>query len=368
MVGTYLEKKGGRRTERGLGHAACGVVEDDVQEGEHPDVPRGEDALDLGKGVGLAVGAAFELHALSADALLVLGEVPCFGRLGHVGEKEEGGGGDGERDDAVDDEKPLPSTETVPAFEAVHGGHEIARDHVADVTGSVEDAGALGELVFAVPGSDHVLDTGIASAFEEADEEAQDVELGGRGCSGEEEGQDGPGNLDWVHVSARGRREDAEAGRYHTSQAGSQYDGRMRVRMRLLSSSNSSRVSETVVTTRRLNAPRDLAHDVSHGKGELHVVQLQPIQAQVFAHSRDEGVVNVDLVEILEEEGQGPDGKDGCVELQQEALLLWRLVQAVPEVGAPCALRLLLNERDNVGGLLPDGDVAALLSILTPAL
>ena len=178
--------------EERLGAHGTGVVEEDVQRHQGPDVPRGENFPQLGSSVWRTLGTALKLHAFFGEFALGGCEVPCSAYLGDVWEDEEACDGDREGDDAVYKEEPLPAFHPAAAPEMIDPGHKIARKHTGDGGAGVEDAGALGELVASIPGTDQILHARVERAFCEADEESQGVELTCCIAAGKAKGENGP--------------------------------------------------------------------------------------------------------------------------------------------------------------------------------
>ena len=67
--------------------------------------------------------------------------------------------------------------------------------HASDDGAGAEDAGALGQLVLAVPRADDVLHARVEGALSEADQEAEGVDLLDFGALGHDDGEDGPGDF-----------------------------------------------------------------------------------------------------------------------------------------------------------------------------
>lgn len=149
-------------------------------------MPRAKDALGLGARPGRACGgAALELHASPRHGDLVGGEVEDARAVRCVGEQGEAGEGNRQGDDAIDHEQPLPRLEASGAAgtdACVHGGHEVARRHLADEAGRLVHGRALAQLVVAVPRPEKVQDSRVAAAFEQTDEKAEGIKVG-RGVS-----------------------------------------------------------------------------------------------------------------------------------------------------------------------------------------
>lgn len=67
------------------------------------------------------------------------------------------------------------------------------------------------------------------------------------------------------------------------------------------------------------------------------------------SHSRNEGIVDVGLIEIFDQVAQRSKSQNRSVQLEQEPSLLRRLVQSVPDVALPFALGMDLNNFLSVG-------------------
>lgn len=117
------------RLEKLLEHrlrARVTVVEKDVKEHEGVNMPGRKDLPDLSSSIGLSFLAALALHALLCELDFLFCQVKGFGDFGKVGQKEEAHEGNGDGDDAVDDEEPLPASEAAFAVQSVDAGHEVA--------------------------------------------------------------------------------------------------------------------------------------------------------------------------------------------------------------------------------------------------
>lgn len=102
------------------------VVKKDVQENQGVDMPGCKDLPHLRASIWLAFLAALALHALLCEFHFLFCQVKGLGDFGEVGQEEEAHESNGDGDDAVDDEEPLPPSETAFAVESVDAGHEVA--------------------------------------------------------------------------------------------------------------------------------------------------------------------------------------------------------------------------------------------------
>lgn len=141
--------------------------------------------LEFGTGVWLPAFTTFELHPFDSESFLFSTEIPCAGVLGHVGKEDETEESDGQRYYAIYEEEPLcrgldhchaygsanthlPPSESAFAFEIVNSSHQISAKHACNGTGCMEDAASLGQLVFAIPGSDEVLHARVEATLSQA--------------------------------------------------------------------------------------------------------------------------------------------------------------------------------------------------------
>ena len=62
---------------------------------------------------------------------------------------------------------PFPSRQPTPPTKANDGRHQKAREEHGNGAAGIENAGALGHLILAIPRADHVLKTGIVTGLGE---------------------------------------------------------------------------------------------------------------------------------------------------------------------------------------------------------
>lgn len=95
--------------------------------------------------------------------------------------------------DEIKDEKPAPRRHASPALHAgEQGGLEIAAEHLAEHAADDEQAAAAGQFALPVPCAEDVHDAGPGGRLEQADEEAEDVELVGAVALVQEKHEQGP--------------------------------------------------------------------------------------------------------------------------------------------------------------------------------
>ncbi len=150
----------------------------------------------------------------------------------------------------------------------------------------------LASSSLAVPRADDVLHAQVECALRQPDEEPQHVHLGRAGACGKKDGEKRPCDL----------------------HAGIQIDGRSRVRRRLLRSVRLA-VAANAYLSKRLDLPGYLSNDISHRPARLHVVEFIPPHAQILLHAGDKGVVDIDLVEVLDEVSQRCERQWNRIEL-----------------------------------------------------
>lgn len=80
-----------------------------------------------------------------------MSEVPGFGDFWEIGKDEEASNGNGQGDDAVNDEQPLPAFEPIHAIELVDSSHQVPGEHNPHSTRGVVNTRALCQLVFSIP-------------------------------------------------------------------------------------------------------------------------------------------------------------------------------------------------------------------------
>lgn len=227
--------------EGGLADTRPGVVKGHVQRREEVDLPRGEDLLELGLGVGRSFCPPFQGHPPLRKLPLCRREVPRTRDLGHIGKQEEPGHGDGEGNDPIHDEQPLPASQAPFPVEVVYGRHQVPAEHGADGGTRVEDAGSFCKLVppnaktnisqieksqksfvetpmldsdtagaclarkqklglglgynIPIPRSDHILHSWIERGFGKTDQETEGVDRIGAVAFGQTEGENSPGDF-----------------------------------------------------------------------------------------------------------------------------------------------------------------------------
>ena len=152
------------------------VVEEYIEWNESPDVPRRKDLLDLSSGIWLPLLPAFELHALLGECDFILCQIEGLGDFGKIRQCEEAKQCDGQGDDAIDNEKPLPSLEAAASVELVYTSHQVTREHGCDGAAGVEDTRSFGEFFPSIPGSDDVLHAWVERTFSKTNKKAQGVD------------------------------------------------------------------------------------------------------------------------------------------------------------------------------------------------
>ena len=85
--------------------------------------PGGEDFLELRQSVWCSTFPTFKLHSLATEGPIFLSEIESSGRFRCVRDEEVPTQRYRERNDAVDEEEPLPAVEATFSVQVVHGCH-----------------------------------------------------------------------------------------------------------------------------------------------------------------------------------------------------------------------------------------------------
>lgn len=135
-------------------------------------------------------------HSLLSQQCIVLREIEGACVLRQVRDHEESSRADGQANDTVHDEQPLPSSLAHRPVEAsVDGRLQISREHASDGGGGVENARSLAQLARLVPTPDEKVCRRVEDALHETDEKSdRDDVVAGRG-GGKAESEDRPDEL-----------------------------------------------------------------------------------------------------------------------------------------------------------------------------
>jgi hypothetical protein len=76
------------------------------------------------------------------------------------------------------------------------------------------------------------------------------------------------------------------------------------------------------------NVARHLANRVSDSKDGIDLVELIPLEAQLFSHPRNIRIVQVRAVQVVDEVHEAAKGKDEEVELLHQLSFAWRMLLA----------------------------------------
>ena len=115
--------------------ASVAIVEAKVEERKKVDVPASENFLKLGQCIGFSTFTTFELHSLAAEGPIFLSEIESSGRFWCVRDEEVTTQRYRERNNAIDNEEPLPAVEATFPIQVVHGCHQIAAEHGSNRAG-----------------------------------------------------------------------------------------------------------------------------------------------------------------------------------------------------------------------------------------
>jgi hypothetical protein len=124
---------------------------------------------------------------------------------------------------------PLPSFKSTLATQMINSSHQVSREHCAKCTTGMKDTRPLSKFIPSIPGANHILHSGIESAFCQPNEESQNIDLSSCVTARKTHCQDCPYHLSFSvsenHLLLSGNI---------TSHAGIHIEGRTRVKRILL--------------------------------------------------------------------------------------------------------------------------------------
>lgn len=265
-------------------------------------MPAESNTANLGLCPGALGGTADGPHTCRSDLVLLLSCPPgALAMLGVVGEEDIAKQRERQRDDAVDNEKPAPTSATANIVQiGVSGRLQETTEKSTDRASKPEDHGTLANFSRRVPAAEHVVNTRVETRFEEANEEAESVESLDVFDGGRAERGDAPSELE--------RRDDPA--RRHDSQQ---------------------------------QVARNLANDIADGPDGRASHQLVAVHVHVLLHATEEGIVDVGLVNILQKVTNRCKGENAGIHLKEQPALILRQIPGVPDVAFPCPGRLLVG-------------------------